>query len=157
MFISIWVSVNGYTCKSVTFKAGVDIEIKNSVATCAVRLVLVLQPAHRLMAPSTESRTRTCEAPVHPNRESKLPNPVSHQTHATYAPHPTFCIARTTRPTMVQPPLNPLIVQIPFPRVRTPHTNAAPCAMAHENGTDQPIVGILGLVSSSHTREVTNT
>jgi hypothetical protein len=49
----------------------------------------VLHPAHRLMAPSTESRTRTYEAPVHPNRESKLPNPVSHQTHAAYAPHPT--------------------------------------------------------------------
>jgi hypothetical protein len=66
-----------------------------------VRLVLVLRPAHRLTAPSTESRTRMYEAPVHPNRESKLLNPVSHQTHAAYAPHPTLGIARTTRPTMV--------------------------------------------------------
>jgi hypothetical protein len=67
----------------------------------AVRLVLVLRPAHRLMAPSTESRTSTYEVPVHPNRESKLPNPVSHQMHAAYAPHPTLGIARITRPTMV--------------------------------------------------------
>ncbi|KAJ7910209.1 hypothetical protein B0H13DRAFT_2329632 [Mycena leptocephala] len=123
----------------------------------AVRLVLALRPAHRLMAPSTESRTRTYEAPVHPNRESKLPNPVSHQTHAAYAPHPTLHITSTTRPTMVQPPLNALIVRNPFPRVRTPHTSAALHATAHENGTDQPIAGILGLVSSSHTQEVTNT
>jgi hypothetical protein len=62
---------------------------------------VLLHPAHHLMAPSTESRTRTYKAPVHPNRESKLPNPVSHQTHAAYAPHPTLCVACTTRPTMV--------------------------------------------------------
>jgi hypothetical protein len=122
-----------------------------------VRLVLVLRPAHRLMTPSTESRTRTYEVPVHPNRESKLPNSVAHQTHAAYAPHPTLCIAHTTRPTMVQPPLNALIIRIPFPRVRTPHTSVASRAMAHEKGTDQPIAGILGLVSSSHTQEVANT
>lgn len=74
--------------------------IHSKIPTChAVRLVLVLHPAHCLMAPSTESWTRTYEAPAHPNRESKLPNPVSHQTHAAYAPHPTPCIVRTTRPT----------------------------------------------------------
>jgi hypothetical protein len=54
-------------------------------------------------------------------------------------------------------PLNALIIRNPFPRVRTPHTSTAPRAMAHENGTGQPLVGILDLVSSSHTREVTNT
>jgi hypothetical protein len=117
----------------------------------------VLRPAHRLMAPSTELRTRTYESPVHPNRELKLPNPVSHQTHPAYAPHPTLYIARTTRPTTAQPPLNVLIARNPFPRVRTLHTRMAPRATAHENGTDQPIAGILGSVSSSHTREVTNT
>ncbi len=63
-----------------------------------VRLVLVLRPAHRLTAPSTEPWTRTYEAPVHPNRESKLPNPDSHQTHAAYGPHPASHIVRTTRP-----------------------------------------------------------
>ncbi|KAJ7670260.1 peptidase G1 [Mycena rosella] len=34
-FISVWVAVDGYTCKNVTFKVGVDIEIKNGVATYA--------------------------------------------------------------------------------------------------------------------------
>jgi hypothetical protein len=38
-----------------------------------------------------------------------------------------------------------------------PHTSVASRAMAHEKGTDQPIAGILGLVSSSHTQEVANT
>ncbi|KAJ7870545.1 hypothetical protein B0H13DRAFT_2350323 [Mycena leptocephala] len=40
---------------------------------------------------------------------------------------------------------------------RTSLTSTAPCATAHESGTNQPIAGILGFVSSSHTREVTNT
>jgi hypothetical protein len=37
-----------------------------------------------------------------------------------------------------------------------PHMSMAPRATAHKNGTDRPIAGILGSVSSSHTREVTN-
>ncbi|KAF8156335.1 peptidase A4 family-domain-containing protein [Mycena galopus ATCC 62051] len=32
-FISVWVAVDGYTCTNVTFKVGVDIEIKNGVAS----------------------------------------------------------------------------------------------------------------------------
>jgi hypothetical protein len=116
----------------------------------------VLCPAHHLMAPSTDSRTRMYETPVHPNQGSKLPNPVSHQMYTAYGPHPTPCIARTTCPTTVRLLLNVIIARNPFPRVCTPHTSATLHAMAHENGTDQPIAGILGRVSSSHTREVTN-
>ena len=117
----------------------------------------MLRPAHRLTAPSTEPWTRTYEAPVHPNRESKLPNQDSHQTHAAYGPQPTSHTVCTTRPvshdarwTLPLPELRPCTT-------RTSHTNTAPRATAHENGTDQPIAGILGFVSSSHTREVTNT
>lgn len=105
-----------------------------------MRLVLVLRPAHRLMAPSTEPRTRMYKAPVHPNRELKLPNLVSHQTHAAYAPHLTLCITRTTCPTMVRLPLNTLIMRNPFPRVHIPHISVMPRATAHENGMDQLIV-----------------
>jgi hypothetical protein len=59
-----------------------------------VRLVLVLRPAHCLMTPSTELRTRKYEVPVHPNRESKLPNPDSHQMHTAYSPpsNPLHCM-----------------------------------------------------------------
>ncbi|KAF8168626.1 peptidase A4 family-domain-containing protein [Mycena galopus ATCC 62051] len=32
-FISVWVAVDGYTCTNVTFKVGVDISIKNGVAS----------------------------------------------------------------------------------------------------------------------------
>jgi hypothetical protein len=119
--------------------------------------VLVLHPAHRLLAPSTELRSRTYKVPVHPNRESKLPNPDSHQTYAAYSPCPALHIACITYPTMVRRTLNVLIIRNPFPRVHTPHTSMMPHAMAHENGTGHPIAGILGLVSSSHTWEVTNT
>jgi hypothetical protein len=130
---------------------------KLDYSTHGVRLVLVLRPAHRLTAPSTEPWTRTYEAPVHPNRESKLPNPDSHQTHAAYGPHPTFHIACTTRPTSHDPRWTPPSPKLRPCTTRTSLTSTAPCAMAHKSGTNQPIAGILGLVSSSHTLEVTNT
>jgi hypothetical protein len=123
----------------------------------SVRLVLVPCPAQCLMAPSTEPWMRTYEVPVHPNRESKLPNPDSHQTHAAYGPHPTFHIVRTTRPTSHDTRWTLPLPELCLCTTPTSLTNTAPCAAAHKNGTDQPMAGILGLVSSSHTREVTNT
>jgi hypothetical protein len=67
--------------------------------------VLVL---HCLMAPLTKLRSRTYEAPAHPNWESKLPNLDSHQMYAAYGPHPTLHIVRTTCPTMVLATQHPL-------------------------------------------------
>jgi hypothetical protein len=121
-----------------------------------VRLVLVLRPAHCLTAPSTDPWTRMYEVPVHPNRESKLPNPDSHQMHAAYSPHPTSHIVHTTRLTSHDTRWTLPLPKLRLCTTRTSHTSTAPCTTAHENGTDQPIAGILGFVSSSHTREVTH-
>jgi hypothetical protein len=121
-----------------------------SGAPYVVRLVLVLRPAHRLMM-------RMYEAPIHPNWELKLPNPDSHQMHAAYGPHPTSHIVRTTRPNNHDTQWTLPLPELCLCTTRTSHTSIAPCATAHENGMDQPIAGILGFVSSSHTREVTNT
>jgi hypothetical protein len=123
----------------------------------AVRLVLVLRPAHHLTAPSTEPWTRMYEAPVHPNRESKLPNPDSHQTHTAYGPHPTSHIVRTTHLASHNTRWTLPLPELHLCTTHTSHTSTAPRTTAHENSTDQPIAGIQGFVSSSHTREVTNT
>jgi hypothetical protein len=80
----------------------------------------VPHPAHRLMAPSTKLRTRTYEVPVHPNRESKLPNPDSHRTHTAYGPHPTLHIVRTTCPASHNIRWTFPLPEILFPRL-APH------------------------------------
>jgi hypothetical protein len=121
-----------------------------SLVDTGVRLVLVLCPAHLLIAPSTELRTRTYEVPIRPNRESKLPNPDSDQTHAAYGPHPTLHIVRTTRPTSHETGWTLPLPEFRLCTTRTSLMNTAPHATPHENGTVQPIAGILALVSSSH-------
>jgi hypothetical protein len=102
--IHIWDSVKFSKVTSTCFAHESNGEYKTTVdfrtVQGIVRLVLVLRPAHHLMAPSTEPRTRTYEVPIHPNQESKLPNPDSHQNvrslrSPSNPPHRTYHLRHT--------------------------------------------------------------
>jgi hypothetical protein len=106
----------------------------------------MLRPAHRLTAPSTELWTRTYEAPIRPNWESKLPNPDSHQTHAGTVPiHPSTSFVLPAR-------LATTLLDAPIFRIPPLHDSH----LTYEHGTVQPIAGILALVSSSHTQRASS-